>query len=256
MEPAEDLLAVDAEGYGGLRLIGVGHLHKAKPARAARVTVVGAMTAPLARTPLHDLHLRLGARIVALAQTLPEYLVPALLERLGMPFEVLSPAVDETPLAGEAPPADCDTCWLPGGYPELHAERLAHNRPFCEALRAHHAAGRPILAECGGMMVLFNTLTDSAGTAHRMAGLLPGGAVMQARLAALGGQQLALPEGTLRGHTFHYSRLDTPLAPALHANTPDGCPGEAVYRAGRLVASYVHAYFPSHPAAVAALLAP
>ncbi len=64
------------------------------------------------------------------------------------------------------------------------------------------------------------------------------------------------PEGALRGHTFHYSRLETPLAPALYANTPDGRPGEAVYRAGRLTASYVHTYFPSHPAALASLLVP
>lgn len=160
-----------------------------------------------------------------------------------------------SPLAGEAlPPADA--LWLPGGYPELHAARLAKNRGFFDALRAHHAAGRPILAECGGMMALFETLTDTDGKVHRMAGLLPGGSVMQPRLAALGGQALPLPEGTLRGHTFHYSRLDTPLAPALHASSPDGRPGEAVFRAGRLVAGYVHAYFPSNPDAVAALLAP
>ena len=89
-----------------------------------------------------------------------------------------------------------------------------------------------------------------------MAGLLPGTAVMQPRLAALGPQQMALPEGVLRGHTFHHSRTDTPLSPMLHATTPEGRPGEAVYRAGRLTASYVHTYFPSDPAAVAALFAP
>lgn len=160
-----------------------------------------------------------------------------------------------SPLAGEPVP-DADALWLPGGYPELHADTLAQNRAFFDALRAHHAAGRPILAECGGMLALFDTLTASAGTAQRMAGLLPGGAVMQPRLAALGGQALPLPEGMLRGHTFHYSRLDTTLTPALHASTPDGRPGEAVYRAGRLVASYVHAYFPSNPGAVAALFTP
>jgi cobyrinic acid a,c-diamide synthase len=160
-----------------------------------------------------------------------------------------------SPLAGEPVPS-ADALWLPGGYPELYAGQLAQNRAFLGALRAHHAAGRPILAECGGMMVLFDTLTDSSGTVYRLAGLLPGGTVMQPRLTALGGQALTLPQGELRGHTFHYSRLETPLAPALRANTPDGQPGEVVYRSGRLTASYVHAYFPSNPAAVAALLAP
>jgi cobyrinic acid a,c-diamide synthase len=160
-----------------------------------------------------------------------------------------------SPLAGESVP-DADALWLPGGYPELHAAQLAQNRAFFDALHAHRAAGRPILAECGGMLVLFDTLTDAAGAMQRMAGLLPGGAVMQPRLAALGAQALPLPEGALRGHTFHYSRLETPVAPALHATTPDGRPGEAMYRAGRLTASYVHAYFPSNPAAVAALFTP
>ena len=160
-----------------------------------------------------------------------------------------------SPLAGEPVPAT-DALWLPGGYPELHATTLAQNHAFVDSLRAHHAAGRPLLAECGGMMSLFDTLTDIAGKAHRMAGLLPGGCVMQERLTALGAQAVPLPEGTLRGHTFHYSRLETPLTPALRATTPDGQPSEAVFRAGRLTASYVHTYFPSNPAAVAALLAP
>ena len=160
-----------------------------------------------------------------------------------------------SPLAGEPVP-QADALWLPGGYPELHAVQLAQNRVFWDSLHAHHAAGRPILAECGGMLVLFDTLTDTAGKPHHMAGLLPGNAVLQKRLAGLGGQALALPQGELRGHTFHYSRLDTPLTPAHHASTPDRRLGEAVYCTGRLTASYVHAYFPSNPAAVAALLAP
>ncbi|GAB4350147.1 MAG: cobyrinate a,c-diamide synthase [Immundisolibacter sp.] len=160
-----------------------------------------------------------------------------------------------SPLAGEPVP-DADALWLPGGYPELHAAQLSKSRRFFDSLRAHHAAGRPILAECGGMMVLYETLTDARGEVHVLGGLLPGTTTMQPRLAALGAQALPLPEGMLRGHTFHYSRLDTPLTAAQHASTPDGRPGEAVYRAGRLVASYVHAYFPSNPAAVAALFAP
>lgn len=160
-----------------------------------------------------------------------------------------------SPLADQpVPPADA--LWLPGGYPELHTARLAHNRVFLDSLRAHHAAGRPLLAECGGMMVPFDTLTDTAGATHRLAGLLPGEVGMHRRLAAIGPQQIDLPEGSLRGHTFHHSLLHTARAPAPRARTPDGRPGEAVYRHGRLTASYVHAYFPSNPAAVAALFTP
>ncbi|PKO58619.1 MAG: cobyrinate a,c-diamide synthase, partial [Betaproteobacteria bacterium HGW-Betaproteobacteria-19] len=73
------------------------------------------------------------------------------------------------------------------------------------------------------------------------------------RLAALGMQVADLPEGRLTGHTFHYSKTDTPLVPLLRAQTPDGRAGEAIYRQQRLTASYVHFYFPSDPAAVGAL---
>lgn len=157
-----------------------------------------------------------------------------------------------SPLADRALPA-CDAVWLPGGYPELHAARLAENRGLWQSLAAHVEAGKPLLAECGGMMVLFKELIDSAGRAHVMAGLLPGRTAMQPRLAALGPQEAVLPEGTLRGHTFHYSQCETPLAPLARALALDGRTGERVYRHGRLTASYMHFYFPSDPPAAARL---
>ena len=157
-----------------------------------------------------------------------------------------------SPLGGDALP-ECDAVWLPGGYPELHAAAIAVNAAFRDALHAHAAADRPVLAECGGMMSLFDEIVDKAGQPHALVGLLPGRAVMQPRLAALGMQVAELPEGRLTGHTFHYSKSDTPLQPLLRAQTPDGREGEAIYRRGRLTASYVHFYFPSNPAAVAGL---
>lgn len=161
--------------------------------------------------------------------------------------------VEFSPLAhAHLPP--CDALWLPGGYPELHAAALAANGPMLAALRDAHRAGMPMLAECGGMMALFDTLIDKAGDAHAMAAVLPGTVRMQRRLAALGHQQLDLPEGTLRGHTFHYSTVDSTLAPLCRAISPrDGGPGEAVFRSGALTASYAHLYFPSNPIATAAL---
>jgi cobyrinic acid a,c-diamide synthase len=77
--------------------------------------------------------------------------------------------------------------------------------------------------------------------------------MMQKRLAALGLQEVELPEGTLRGHTFHYSRTETPLPALAQASRPDGRQGEAVYRRQRLTASYMHLYFPSNPQAAARL---
>ena len=110
-----------------------------------------------------------------------------------------------------------------------------------------------MLAECGGMMALFETLGDVEGDEHRLAGLLPGQVRMQKRLAGLGMQEVELPEGALRGHAFHYSKTETALAPIATSMRPDGRTGEAIYRRQRLTASYMHLYFPSNPEAVARL---
>ncbi|MET3132468.1 cobyrinic acid a,c-diamide synthase [Oxalobacteraceae bacterium GrIS 1.11] len=159
-----------------------------------------------------------------------------------------------SPLADQAPPAGADAIYLPGGYPELHAQTLSLAKNWQAAMRAAHAAGLPIVAECGGMMALADSLNDQQGASWPMAGLLPGAVHMQARLAGLGSQGWRTPHGVLRGHTFHYSRLETGLAPRAHTvKHPSGAAGEAVYRAGSLTASYFHAYFPSNPAAAAAL---
>ncbi|OIQ74262.1 cobyrinic acid A,C-diamide synthase [mine drainage metagenome] len=161
-----------------------------------------------------------------------------------------------SPLADSVLP-ECDAVWLPGGYPELHAARLAANTPLRDSLAAHVAQGKPVWAECGGMMVLFDTLVTVDGQSHAQWGLLPGSVTMQRRLAALGPQQLALAEGTLRGHTFHYSTCATTLAVDYRTARPhlQSSPemGEAVYRRGSIRASYFHAWFAASPAATAAL---
>lgn len=158
-----------------------------------------------------------------------------------------------SPLAGDPLP-ECDALWLPGGYPELHGASLSRQGQFWAALKQHVAAGKPLLAECGGMMGLFEELVDKEGQRHPMGGLLPGRTLMQARLAALGTQAAEFPEGRISGHTFHYSRCETALPPTLYAQRPDGSPGEAIFRQGSLLASYLHLYFPANPQALARLL--
>jgi cobyrinic acid a,c-diamide synthase len=159
-----------------------------------------------------------------------------------------------SPLADEALPADTDALYLPGGYPELHAAALAGNARSAAAIRAHVAAGKPLVAECGGMLYLLDQLTDTQGVTTPMLGLLPGHATMQTRFTALGMQQIDSVHGPMTGHTFHYSKLDTALVPLRSATRPQGdAPGEAVYRAGSIVATYMHAYWPSNPAFTAAL---
>jgi cobyrinic acid a,c-diamide synthase len=160
-----------------------------------------------------------------------------------------------SPLADEPVPEGVDAIWLPGGYPELHGAALSQAGRWQASIRAAHAAGLPILAECGGMMAVAESLTDQDGQSWTMAGLMPGQVLMQKRLGGLGSQGLATSQGVLRGHTFHYSHLETPLAPvARTVKYPSGSEGEAVYKVGSLSATYFHAFFPSNPQATAALL--
>ena len=173
-----------------------------------------------------------------------------LLRAMGAQLCFFSPIHDS-----ELPEAD--SLYLPGGYPELHHVALAGNAPMLAAIRAHQAADKPLLAECGGMLYLLDSLTDVEGVRAELLGLLAGDAQMQKRLAALALQSVDLPEGNLRGHTYHHSLTSTELEPIARGHSPNGGRGaEAVFRQGRMTASYVHFYFPSNPKAIAALFAP
>jgi len=192
-----------------------------------------------------------GMRIAIARDAAFSFIYPAnlaLLESLGARASFFSP------LADEPAPMSADAIYLPGGYPELHAQALAHNARSADSLRTHLNAGKPLVAECGGMLYLLDALTSVDGTRTPMLGVLPGEAVMQKRFAALGMQRLDGAHGTLTGHTFHYSRVSTPLAPALRArHAQTDAQGEPLYRHGSIVASYMHAYWPSNPAFTAAL---
>ena len=172
------------------------------------------------------------------------------LQALGARLVYFSPLSDSS-----LPP--CDALWLPGGYPELHAEALAANTAMKAGIAAHVQAGKPVWAECGGMMALFDQLTTVDGASHPMWGVLPGSVAMQKRLATLGPQQLAVAGGLLRGHAFHYSTCVTPLQAAARTQAAPGCrlrgEGEALYVAGSVKASYFHAWFASNPLAAAQL---
>jgi cobyrinic acid a,c-diamide synthase len=146
---------------------------------------------------------------------------------------------------------ECDALWLPGGYPELNAARLSANHNMLEAIRAHHRAGKPILAECGGLMACVEQLVDGEGESHAMLGLLNGTAKMAGKLTALGLQSLHAGAGELRGHTYHHSLLETTMTPLARTRKLAGSEAEPIYREGGLVASYFHGYFPSAPKLVA-----
>ncbi len=161
-----------------------------------------------------------------------------------------------SPLADSALPA-CDALWLPGGYPELHAQTLAFNSAMKTSIASHVQAGKPVWAECGGMMALFDQLTTAEGASYPMWGVLSGSVTLQKRLAALGPQQLQVDGGVLRGHAFHYSTCATALPAVARTQAAPGRKlrgeGEALYEVGSVKASYFHAWFASNPAAAAQL---
>ena len=119
-----------------------------------------------------------------------------------------------SPLADEGPDNSADVCWLPGGYPELHAGRLAANQRFHAALSSF-AKTRPVHGECGGYMVLGAALTDAEGTSHAMSGLLGLETSFAKRRMHLGYRMVELANSIpgysagarLRGHEFHYSTI-------------------------------------------------
>lgn len=119
-----------------------------------------------------------------------------------------------SPLANEAPSMDCDVCWLPGGYPELHAGTLAQAQSFHEGVR-RFAEKSPVHGECGGFMVLGESITDADGAAHKMLGLLGHATSFAKRKMNLGYRQARLtsecPLGQtdtlIRGHEFHYATI-------------------------------------------------
>lgn len=119
-----------------------------------------------------------------------------------------------SPLADQSPPPDCDLCWLPGGYPELHAGRLAQARNFIDGLRAF-AEKRPVHGECGGYMTLGRALIDAQGAAHEMAALLDLETSFAKRNLHLGYRTAKLvadhalgdANDVLRGHEFHYASI-------------------------------------------------
>ncbi|MCJ9748685.1 cobyrinate a,c-diamide synthase [Neorhizobium sp. SHOUNA12A] len=134
-----------------------------------------------------------------------------------------------SPLADEAPAAGCDVCWLPGGYPELHAGRLAAAENFKSGLM-RFAETNPVHGECGGYMVLGETLEDADGVTHAMTGLLSHRTSFAKRRMNLGYRQAEIAENsplggkgdTIRGHEFHYASVVSPGTDQPFATIADG----------------------------------
>ncbi|MGK6315170.1 cobyrinate a,c-diamide synthase [Neorhizobium sp. DT-125] len=156
-----------------------------------------------------------------------------------------------SPLADDAPSADCDICWLPGGYPELHAGKLAAAENFKRGLK-RFADTRPVHGECGGYMVLGETLEDADGVTHVMTGLLSHRTSFAKRKMNLGYRQAELVadsplgrKGTvIRGHEFHYASVISAGTDAPFAAIADGADrpiGQTGGRRGSVSGAFFHA---------------
>jgi cobyrinic acid a,c-diamide synthase len=156
-----------------------------------------------------------------------------------------------SPLANEAPDRTSDACWLPGGYPELHAGRLAAAESFAAGLR-RFAETKPVHGECGGHMVLGISLEDADGVTHPMTGLLGHATSYAKRKMNLGYRQATLLQDcvlgrageTVRGHEFHYSRTIDPGTDLALAELFDGqgrALGPSGARRGHVTGTFFHA---------------
>ncbi|MEG3087525.1 cobyrinate a,c-diamide synthase [Sphingomonas sp. PB4P5] len=206
--------------------------------RAASAVAPAPMAAATMRPP--------GQRIAIARDAAFGFLYPHLIEgwrRAGADLAYFSP------LADDAPPEACDTCWLPGGYPELHAGQLAGNARFLDGLR-RFAATRPVHGECGGYMVLGDGIEDADGVTHAMAGLLPIASSIARRKLQLGYRRatwtqpmpFAATGDTHVGHEFHYATLTRAEGmPIATLTDGDGAAlGSAGTRAGHVTGSFFH----------------
>ncbi len=163
-----------------------------------------------------------------------------------------------SPLEDTELPPELDALYLGGGYPELHPSQLAANTSLLADIRSFASSGRPIYAECGGMIYLAHTLKLLDGSTHPLANLLPFSVEMTSRLVQFGYVNVTLthdcllgPAGTtLRGHSFHHSRIpDTPAVDTAYDVTYSlsGLQEAEGYCVGNILASYLHVHFRTNP---------
>ncbi len=140
----------------------------------------------------------------------------------------------------------CDALWLPGGYPELYTKELAANTAMQCSIIEHSKLNKPIYAECGGMLYLFETVTTQHNKKYSMCGLLSGQAIMEKRFQGIGLQELTLFDTNIRGHSFHHARIETSLKPMqISYHQRKNKEGECFYSKGNIQASFLHLWFKS-----------
>jgi cobyrinic acid a,c-diamide synthase len=220
------------------------------------------LTTPVEEAPPETRPVRVG---VARDQAFHFY-YPDNLDELTSQGGVLVPF---SPLADDRLPSDINALYFGGGYPEEQAQALSANRPFLEAVRRFAESGRPVYAECGGLMYLTQGIETRERKKYPLVGLLPAWTRMLDRLKTLGYVEARLIRdtlwggkgGLLRGHEFHYSELqqdptrDGRWAAAYHLKRRRSEDGEPEgFQDRETLASYVHLHWASRPEAVRAFI--
>ena len=163
-----------------------------------------------------------------------------------------------SPLNDACLPLGLDALYLGGGYPELYAQQLSGNRRMLEEVRAFAASGKPVYAECGGMLYLSKSLRVD-DESYAMAGVLPLSMQMTGKLVQFGYVTVEFTENCLlgrkgtvvRGHSFHYSRIASrgELQTSYHVQySMSGKEEMEGFRQGNVLASYIHLHFRANPA--------
>lgn len=154
-----------------------------------------------------------------------------------------------SPLNDASLPANIDAVYIGGGYPELHAPKLSSNRAMREQLRAWVHEGRPLYAECGGLMYMGRGIDG-----HAMVGAFPYTCRMLERRAALGYREVSLAGATLRGHEFHYSEISEPADGVKYNVMTEASdkPSSAIFK--RSLVSYTHVHLGSRPDAAGRII--
>jgi cobyrinic acid a,c-diamide synthase len=164
-----------------------------------------------------------------------------------------------SPVADQVLPADLDALYFGGGYPELHARELSANTPMLDQIRAFTRSGGHIYAECGGLLYLSQQLSTVDGSVYPMLGILPLRMEMTTKLVDFGYVTVTFtqdcllgPRGTtIRGHSFHYSRIcsDSEVATSYQVDfSLSGKQQREGFTRGNVLASYVHLHFGANPA--------
>ena len=139
---------------------------------------------------------------------------------------------------------NCHAVWLTGGYPECFAAELSQNIEMKKSITQHIEKDKPIYAECGGMLYLFDTLKTQQGNKHAMCGLLAGKVIMEKKFQGIGLQELTIFDDSIRGHSFHHARVETSIQPMqLSQHQRQSQQGEAFYANKNIYASFLHLWF-------------